>query len=234
MVQKLANGLYRFKNGAQAKKLANGQYRIVKGASKQYMAKIRKQRGGTMSTLAKSVLNRNLTKKLDNRRLQLNKKDQRIYKCLQKYKSRFNISDNKFMKIVIRYKKWTQINNEIENILFWKETQNVLKISSKELKLLKQIFKKCKNTIAFSTTFGKIPRRSMSRSMSMSLNNRPSTSRSSNSISNTSTSKRKRVTPSVKLSKKDYTLPNSTPTKKSRIGGRKKQNKKQRKKKSRK
>ena len=39
MVQKLANGLYQFKNGAQAKKLANGQYRIVKGASKKNQLK---------------------------------------------------------------------------------------------------------------------------------------------------------------------------------------------------
>ena len=46
--------MYQFKNGAQAKKLSNGQYRIVKGASKQYMAKIRKQKGGSSSKLAKS------------------------------------------------------------------------------------------------------------------------------------------------------------------------------------
>ena len=54
MVKALGNGLFEFKNGAQAKKLANGQYRIVKGAPKAYMDKIRSKAKGVAKYSSRS------------------------------------------------------------------------------------------------------------------------------------------------------------------------------------
>ena len=64
MVQKLANGLYQFKNGAQAKKLANGQYRIVKGASKKKSTKTKQQGGQQKRVTRKKRVVKQQTKKV--------------------------------------------------------------------------------------------------------------------------------------------------------------------------